>query len=265
MSGSQFTSGKGCRNRKLTDGDRLEIVRLYTTPLPNGTWMGATLIARRFGVRHAVIYRELERFGVPRRSAAESHSGGKACRPIVNLPVGDPSLCKCGCGEETLWNRRKKRWNRYAAGHYRPDRPYHDEAWLRQEYVDNRRTATEIGSDFGVSSHVIIRALRRAGIPRRSRSESRRGRRRGPLNHAWKGGVADWDYSPDWKAVARAIRRRDQWTCQGCGERRKRWGQALHVHHIDENKLNNDPGNLVSLCAACHYSAHKRGIPAPGR
>jgi 5-methylcytosine-specific restriction endonuclease McrA len=82
----------------------------------------------------------------------------------------------------------------------------------------------------------------------------------GPKNPAWKGGVADWDYAAGWKVIARKIRDRDLWTCQNCGEQRKRWGHSLHVHHIDGNKLNNDPANLVSLCATCHRAAHREEV-----
>jgi len=117
MDKPKFTRGKGCNNRKLSDADRREIVRLYTTPLPDGTWMGATTIARQFPVRHTVVYRELKRAEVQTRSASEAHLG-KACKPITNLPVGDPPICKCGCGDVTAWNQRKNRWNRYAKGHY---------------------------------------------------------------------------------------------------------------------------------------------------
>lgn len=117
MSTQKFTKGKGCNNRKLSDEDRAEIVRLYVTPLADGTWMGATTLSRIFSVRHPVIYRELARAGVQIRSMAEAHRG-KACRPITNLPVGDPPDCKCGCGGLTAWNQRKNRWNRYVAGHY---------------------------------------------------------------------------------------------------------------------------------------------------
>jgi transposase-like protein len=114
----RFSRGKGCNNRKLSDADRLEIVRLYTTPQADGTWLGASTLAKAFGVRHPTIYRELRRAGVERRTSKEAHSGGKRCRPIVNLPQGQAPLCRCGCGTPTLWNRRKKRWNRYIASHY---------------------------------------------------------------------------------------------------------------------------------------------------
>lgn len=168
--------------------------------------------------------------------------------------------CKCGCGTQTRWLSGKARWAVYASGHYRQDALYKNEAWLREQYLDQRRTLKEIADECGVGRTVVNRFARKFGIELRSRSESRRGRRLGADNHAWKGGVADWDYAPGWKSIAREIRDRDEWTCQDCGEQRKRWGHHLHVHHIDGNKLNNDPGNLISLCAACHKDRHRKGV-----
>ena len=46
------------------------------------------------------------------------------------------------------------------------------------------------------------------------------------------------------------ILERDNYTCQdpNCkGEHKK-----LHVHHIDYNKKNNNPKNLIALCSSCH-------------
>lgn len=108
----------GDNKRKLSDADRAEIVRLYLELLPDGTWLGAPTIARQFGVRHPTIYRVLGLAGVPRRSARESHANGKRCKPISRLPVGDPPLCKCGCGRHTAWNTPKNRWRAYVGGHY---------------------------------------------------------------------------------------------------------------------------------------------------
>lgn len=39
--------------------------------------------------------------------------------------------------------------------------------------------------------------------------------------------------------------------CEHCGMAGRR-----HVHHKDENPLNNDPANLQTLCVFCHRQAH---------
>jgi hypothetical protein len=168
--------------------------------------------------------------------------------------------CKCGCGTLTRWLSGKGRWAVYATGHYRQPASYKDEGWLRRRYCDQRKTQAEIAAECGVQRSTIAKFMRKFGIEPRSHSESRIGRKVGPKNPAWKGGVADWEYAAGWKVIARRIRDRDEWTCQRCGERRKRWGYALHVHHINGDKLDNDPANLTSLCAGCHRQAHRKEV-----
>lgn len=34
--------------------------------------------------------------------------------------------------------------------------------------------------------------------------------------------------------------------------------EDLHVHHIDRDPTNNDPANLLTLCASCHLKLHWR-------
>lgn len=58
-------------------------------------------------------------------------------------------------------------------------------------------------------------------------------------------------YSVDWTKTLRiSIRERDHYTCQLCGERQ---GDLAHsVHHIDYDKKNCNPDNLITLCLKCH-------------
>jgi 5-methylcytosine-specific restriction endonuclease McrA len=89
------------------------------------------------------------------------------------------------------------------------------------------------------------------------------------------------EYHPDWKDVIRpSILKRDQYKCRHCGVRHKsivyklsngayhecdsfehQWAIAnnkkpfilyLQIAHVDHDKSNNDPGNLLALCPRCH-------------
>lgn len=50
---------------------------------------------------------------------------------------------------------------------------YHDEAWLRREYIDKRRTQADIASQFGVTAMAINRWLRIYNIESRPRGWKR--------------------------------------------------------------------------------------------
>ena len=62
--------------------------------------------------------------------------------------------------------------------------------------------------------------------------------------------------SPQWKEISRQIRIRDGGVCQDCG--RRVWGADSHVHHIDGDRNNNHPDNLILLCPQCHSARHGR-------
>lgn len=49
------------------------------------------------------------------------------------------------------------------------------------------------------------------------------------------------------------IRKRDRYVCQRCGVGQN--GKTHHVHHINGDKADNRPENLVTLCASCHSKA----------
>lgn len=74
---------------------------------------------------------------------------------------------------------------------------------------------------------------------------------RGEKSSNWKGGKSFEEYSTDWtETLRRSIRERDHYVCQICG---KIQGDFAHdVHHIDYDKKNCNPDNLITLCHSCH-------------
>ena len=72
---------------------------------------------------------------------------------------------------------------------------------------------------------------------------------------------------PNWDEQRRKARKRDNYTCQGCGIDQHYYGKCLDVHHIipfrnfgvekylEANRLE----NLVSLCKTCHMRIEKGG------
>lgn len=56
------------------------------------------------------------------------------------------------------------------------------------------------------------------------------------------------------KKLKNAIKTRDGFECQLCGE--KEDGVSHHVHHIDYDKCNLDESNLITLCRTCHNMTH---------
>ena len=69
----------------------------------------------------------------------------------------------------------------------------------------------------------------------------------------WRGGISFEPYTKEFnKQLKQQIRERDNYTCQECNYTQKELSYALCIHHIDYNKLNNNPLNLISLCRSCH-------------
>lgn len=86
-------------------------------------------------------------------------------------------------------------------------------------------------------------------------------RMKGNKNPMWKGGISLELYGKDWnQRLKNIIKERDNHTCQICkikiktprrikSKPSKNW---LVVHHIDYNKKNCRPENLITLCDKCH-------------
>lgn len=91
----------------------------------------------------------------------------------------------------------------------------------------------------------------------------------GENNHHWKGGTPSGEYyGPNWPALSKIVRKRDNYTCQRCGKQQVDRRHPFHVHHIvylrsftrDQIDQANDLSNLTTLCQPCHRSVHN-GAP----
>ncbi len=66
-------------------------------------------------------------------------------------------------------------------------------------------------------------------------------------------------YGGGWTGtLKRSIRERDEYKCRVCGKIESDNGRFLPVHHIDYDKDNLDPKNLVVLCSSCHSKTNFR-------
>ena len=73
----------------------------------------------------------------------------------------------------------------------------------------------------------------------------------------WQNGKSKESYTQDWtKVLKESIRMRDNYKCQSCGVPQLECNQSLDIHHIDYDKHNCNPTNLISLCKSCHMKTH---------
>lgn len=75
----------------------------------------------------------------------------------------------------------------------------------------------------------------------------------GENHHLWSYGASLLPYTQDWtEDLKDSIRKRDGYQCQICLLSQEDQGRKLDVHHVDYDKANCDPDNLIALCDSCH-------------
>lgn len=74
----------------------------------------------------------------------------------------------------------------------------------------------------------------------------------------WKGGLSFEPYDKSFNSkFKRLIRTRDNYICMLCEIHSEKLNCALHIHHIDYDKLLTIPQNCISLCRECHLTTNK--------
>ena len=165
---------------------------------------------------------------------------------------------------------------------WRKPKPYWDKNWLYTEYIKKRKPANQIAKEQQCGENNILYFLNKLNIPRWTMKEIRakkywglKGKQNGMYgktgkqNPNWNGG-----HSPErqsiyarfaWKELAKAVLKRDKYTCQSCKYYRKDNRKKLMVHHIKRwskyPELRFEPNNLITLCEKCHKKRHKEVMP----
>jgi hypothetical protein len=87
-------------------------------------------------------------------------------------------------------------------------------------------------------------------------------------------------YPDNWSDIALAVKEAVGWRCRHCGKQCLRPGEksdgltrsertvvTLSVHHANFTPEDNNPENLIPLCAPCHLAIHtgRKGNVSPGQ
>jgi len=71
-------------------------------------------------------------------------------------------------------------------------------------------------------------------------------------------GTGRLPYPLGWtNTLKESIRQRDDYKCQLCGKVQRKQKRKPPVHHIDYNKENLNPKNLITLCPICNIKANR--------
>lgn len=118
---------------------------------------------------------------------------------------------------------------------------------------ETRKKLSKIHKELGVGKWMLGR--KHSEETKRKIRISNKGRHSGEKSNWWQGGISNSPYASDWTdTLKRAIRERDNYVCRICNT--LQGNRAFDVHHIDYNKQNNDPSNLITLCRKCHIKTN---------
>jgi len=178
--------------------------------------------------------------------------------------------CECGCGKRVTWNKRKKEWNKRLVGHHERTKEMrkqlsnslkkssffhtynktkeHSEKVIKS---NQNRIVSELTKE-KISTTLTGRIQSKESNIKRSITAIDNGSHRGKNNASWKGGISPRKDIGEWTKISKEIKKRDNYTCKKCGTQKN-----IDVHHIDFDKHNHEPLNLISLCRKCHMKKHK--------
>lgn len=224
----------------------------------------------------AIVYNRSHRYrGTPRFISGHNGSRGthtitpcRHCGREFRHPTHEPRVyCSRQCSEE----HQRQHGHLKGAAHPQFDPANQHTGQCRQcgavfQYAIQREAERRSGKQRVYCSTACYRAHQREHGHLKGARHPQYGKR-GPLNHRWGGGSGSATQAErrtiEYRAWRKAVYRRDDFTCQRCGQR----GGELHAHHVipfaqDKSKAY-DVGNGITLCVRCHRAIHRCQAAAP--
>lgn len=140
---------------------------------------------------------------------------------------------------------------------------YKNKDWLYHQYITLNKTWDVISDEFNINVSTLKKWANKLGIPKKPKSYFNVGRT------PWNKGIQCEAQINALRKYHHCGRRKDKIlkedtseyqkyckdSCEICGST-----EELDVHHIDENRKNNYPINLITLCKSCHARVHSKNL-----
>jgi hypothetical protein len=213
---------------------------------------------------------------------------------IINNSKNDLPFCECGCEERVTKLNNKYIHNHHTKGIPSPNRgkkrPEHSKRMMGSNNPMYGRKRDDMVGVLNLAKRDDIRLKIKENNPmkklenRQKLSLSKRGKKRlpfsdewrrnlgnfyrgkkrpnhsqlmkGELNPNWKGGITCEPYCQVWadNEYKESIKERDGYKC--LNPECNRTSIKICIHHIDYNKKNCHPRNLVTICFGCNGKAN---------
>lgn len=166
-------------------------------------------------------------------------------------------LCLCGCGNEVIWDKWRKKYNKYLNGH-NPTK-----GGVKKGKKNTKQHNINISKGKKGIPNLKAKGVPRADETKKKISEKHKGKStgRGEFSRNWQGGkTAEYRLrnAIEHRLWRESVFARDNWTCQKCYKR----GVLLNAHHIKKfskyPELRTSLENGITLCQECHKEEHKR-------
>lgn len=157
--------------------------------------------------------------------------GAERVRPRHVIARGEGRFCSRKCANAASKRDGASNTN-WRGGRPKPCAVCGTEFWVKPSQWEKRKTCSR-------ACHAqVLRAS---------------GKLEGDKNPSWRGGLSFEPYTAEFTPrLKRCIRDRDGRACQLCGVTQENYPRTLAVHHIDYDKANCQPWNLITLCTGCN-------------